>query len=291
FFGPAFDAVVPRLVPAGDLVAANAINGQNRQLTRLIGPVLGGVLAATGGVLLVAVVDLVSYLLAAALVAMVRAAPAREEAVGPAPRSGRLRREWAAGIRVCFGRRELTTIFVFRVLNGFGEGVLSVLLAPLIIGVLNADSAEYGSVLSTQAIGGIAGALAVAALGSRFQPRFLLGYGALLFGILDLAIALYPLAIPRLWPLFVLICLVGAPAAAMFTGFNTIQQLGTPDDFRGRVFGAISTGWATAMVLGVVVASTLGDVVGVIAVISLQGVVHIIAGPFVLARLGATPAG
>jgi hypothetical protein len=34
-----------------------------------------------------------------------------------------------------------------------------------------------------------------------------------------------------------------------------------------------------------VLASLLGDVVGIIAIISLQGVIHIIVGPYVLARL------
>jgi MFS family permease len=287
FFMPAEAAMVPQVVPAEDLLAANALNGQNRQVARLVGAALGGVFAAVGGLVLVAVADLVSYVLAAGFVLLVRDVPASERDEVPrtaTPRS-RIRHEWKAGIGLCFARRNLTTLFIFRLMNGFGEGVLTVLLTPLIIGVLHASSTEYGSVISAQAIGGIAGGLAIAALGRRSRPGLLLGYGALIFGLFNLVIAFYPLALPEVWPLFILIILLGVPLAAQQAGFSTLQQLYTPDDYRGRIFGTISTGWAVAMLLGIVVASTLGDVVGIIAVISLQGFVHVIAGPFVLARI------
>ncbi len=49
YFAPAEQAMLPRLVPDEHLVAANALNGQNRDLARLAGSALGGVIAATGG--------------------------------------------------------------------------------------------------------------------------------------------------------------------------------------------------------------------------------------------------
>jgi Na+/melibiose symporter-like transporter len=284
-FVPAEQAMVPHVVPEDDLVAANALNGQNRQVARLVGAAIGGALAALGGIFLVALVDLVSYLVAAGLVARIRVAAPAGPPAGPVDaRPPLVRQEWIDGVRLCFSRRHLSTLFMFRVMSGFGEGVIAVLLAPFIISVLNADSAEYGAVISAQAVGGIAAGFAVAALGRRGDPRILLGYGALLFGVLDLLIAIYPLALPALWPVFVLICLVGLPSAALNAAFATLQQVHTPDAFRGRVFGAINTGSGLAMVLGILVAGTLGDVVGIIAVLSLQGIVHIVAGPYVLAR-------
>jgi MFS family permease len=306
FFTPAEAAMVPQVVPDEDLVAANALNGQNRQIARLAGAAAGGVLAAAGGIVLLSVVDLVSYVVAAALVVLVRSRPSPVRAEGSAENTAetdgaakpaglrsawtRFQREWRAGVGLCFGRRDLTTLFVFRLMNGFGEGVLTVLLTPLIIGVLHANSTEYGSVLSVQAIGGIAGGLAIAAIGRQTRPRLLLGYGAFTFGVLNLVIAFYPLALPKVWPIFFLVILLGIPLAAQNAGFTTLQQMHTPDEYRGRIFGTISTGWATSYLLGIVVASTLGDVVGIIAVISLQGFVHVIAGPFVLARIDSAPA-
>jgi len=292
---PAEQAMMPHVVPAEDLVSANAMNGQNRQVARLVGAALGGVLAAVGGIFLVALVDLVSYLVAAGLVMAIRVSAPAEPKTGPVDaRPPLIRHEWIEGIRLCWTDRYLSTLFMFRVLSGFGEGIIAVLLAPFIISVLNADSAEYGAVISAQAVGGIAAGFAVAVLGRRLDPRILLGYGALVFGVLDLLIAIYPLAVPALWPVFVLICLVGLPSAALNAAFATLQQTHTPDAFRGRVFGAINTGSGLAMLLGILVAGALGDVVGIIAVLSLQGIVHIIAGPYVLVRTresDASPAG
>lgn len=285
-FVPAEAAMVPHVVAEDDLVAANALNGQNRQISRLVGAALGGVLAAVGGIALVAVVDLVSYLLATTMVWLIRVqAPGEEPSEPVDARPTLIRHEWIDGIKLCFTRRDLSTLFLFRVMSGFGEGVLTVLLTPFVVSVLHAGGTEYGAVTSAQAVGGIAAGFAVAALGRRGGPRILLGYGALTFGILDFLIAVYPLALPALWPIFVLIVLVGFPAAAMNAGYTTLLQTHTPDRFRGRVFGAIGTGQGVAMVLGIIVAGTLGDVVGIIAVLSLQGVIHMVAGPLVLARL------
>ena len=287
-FAPAEAATVPHVVPPEDLVAANALNGQNREVTRLLGAALGGLLAAVGGIGLVAVVDLVSYLVATTLVALMRipAQPGKAEPTD-APRS-LVRHEWVAGIRLCLRRRDLSTLLLFRVMNGFGEGVFSVLLAPFLIGVLHANGGEYGAISAVQGIGGVVGGIAVASLGRRFTPRQLLGFGAFLFGLFDLVIALYPLALPTLWPVFGLMVVVGLPGAALSAGFATLQQERTPDAYRGRIFGAINTGSAAAMILGTVLASALGGVFGVIAILSLQGIVHMVAGPLVLARLGTS---
>src|SRR5690242_18738637 len=48
-FASAEAALVPSLVTAPELVTANALNGQSRDVARLAGAALGGVLAATGG--------------------------------------------------------------------------------------------------------------------------------------------------------------------------------------------------------------------------------------------------
>ena len=90
-FDPAKNAMLPTLVPRRDLVAANSLIGLNQNLGRLVGGPLGGVLLAVGGLGLVTVIDLVSYLLAAALIARLQPAVARDPSaheVTPRGRSG-----------------------------------------------------------------------------------------------------------------------------------------------------------------------------------------------------------
>jgi len=73
FFSPAQQAMVPRLVPDDQLVAANALNGQVRDVSRLAGSALGGIVAALGGVAAVALADAASFAGSAALLWCVRA--------------------------------------------------------------------------------------------------------------------------------------------------------------------------------------------------------------------------
>src|SRR3954447_6838239 len=50
FFAPAEQALLPRLVEDDELVTANALNGQNQNVSRLIGSALGGIAAGVGGI-------------------------------------------------------------------------------------------------------------------------------------------------------------------------------------------------------------------------------------------------
>src|SRR3712207_5558949 len=76
FFAPAFDAIVPELIPADHLAQANALEQIARPLAlRLAGPALGGVLVGTFGAGTAFALDAASFLLsAAALLAMRRRA-------------------------------------------------------------------------------------------------------------------------------------------------------------------------------------------------------------------------
>jgi Na+/melibiose symporter-like transporter len=288
-FASAEAAFVPAVVPRDDLVVANAINGQNNQVARLVGSALGGVIAVTGGIMAVTVVNMASYAIAALLIALIPAGIGARQDGGTEPgTTGGLRRtwrEWVDGVRLCGRDADLSAMLTYRVMTYFGEGVFSALFAPFVIGVIGASGAEFGAVNGIQAVGGIVGGVAVATFAARAKPAELLGYGALVFGVLGLLFALYPLALPGVWPALALIAIVGVPTAAMNAGYFTLLQLRAPEDYRGRVFSAISAAGAATMLLGTVVGSTLATTVGVIPLIAIQGTIHIVAGPLVLARL------
>jgi MFS family permease len=288
-FTSAEAAFVPAVVPRDDLVVANALNGQNGQVARLVGSALGGVIAVAGGIGAVTVVNMASYAVAAALIAWIPAGiGARQNgAVEPGTTGGwrRTWREWVDGVRLCGRDADLSALVTYRVMSHFGEGMLSALFAPFVIGVIGASGTEFGAVNGIQAVGGIIGGVAVATVAARAKPAELLGYGALVFGVLAASFALYPLALPGVWPAFALIAVVGLPTAAMNAGYFTLLQLHAPEDYRGRVFSAISAAAAATMLVGTVVGSTLATTVGVIPLVAVQGAIHIVAGPLVLARL------
>jgi Na+/melibiose symporter-like transporter len=285
FFTPAERAAVPHLVDEDELVAANGANGQIQGIARLVGSALGGVAAGFGGLTAVAVVDGASFLVSAGLLVLIRALPKAPERGEVRQRLAAVGQEWRAGIQVVLRKPLLRLIFVFLAVTSIGEGVVTTLFAPFLTGVLHAGAAAYGVILALQAVGGIAGGLAVAAYGHRWSPRTLVGVGAVLFGGIDLLLFLYPLVGHALWPAGVLITVVGIPGAAMVAGYTSTLQAGTDDRHRGRVFGAVATTSGATSLIGIAAAGLLGGVLGVVPVIAIQGVAYVLAGVLVVIAL------
>jgi MFS family permease len=159
------------------------------------------------------------------------------------------------------------------------------LMAPFVRDVLHANATAYGLILAVQAGGGITGGLAAAAIGHRIPPRHLVGYGALAFGTLDLALFLYPLVIHAWWPALLFMLAVGLPGALVLAGLLTLFQTNTSDAYRGRIFGAYSALEAAAMLTGALAAGILGDRLGIIPVIATQGAGYCLAGTLILLLL------
>jgi predicted MFS family arabinose efflux permease len=281
-FSTAEAALVPSLVAEDDLVTANSLNGQARDVARLTGAALGGVVVGLGGILLLTVVDVATFAIAAALLSMMSRRRATATAPGP---SRRLLREWADGLRIAVSTRTLRTIMVFSVITGAGEATMSTLMAPFVHDVLHGSARAYGTIMAAQAIGGIVGGLLTTMFGHRFAPQRLLGYGAVAFGLLDLALFLYPLLTRSPWPAVAIMAVVGLPGALTIAGLMTVFQTATDDSHRGRVYGAIVVLDAAAMLAATAAAGTLGESLGIVPVIATQGVGYCLAGLLILVLL------
>jgi predicted MFS family arabinose efflux permease len=277
-FSPAEGALLPNLLENADddLVTANALNGLNNHLARLIGPVVGGVIVATGGLLAVTLIDAASFLVSAALIASIRTAHGKavrhdslEHAAGTAWR--RLALEWTDGLGVILHQPVLRALLAFFVITRIGEGLTMTLFVPWTTDALHSDSAGYGALLSTQAIGGFAGALVIGRMGSRVDPLRLVILSALLFGVIDLGLFTYPALYPHIAPALVVMVIVGVPGAGMMAGIATLQQTLASDSHRGRVIGAMGALGAAGSLLGAVAAGFLGEVFPVVALLIVQG--------------------
>jgi MFS family permease len=285
-FAPAEQAMLPRVVDSSDpteLVTANALNGQTSNVARLLGGALGGVLAALGGIPLVALADAGSFLVAALLVSRIRTSGAvspRERGAEHVVR-GRfadLRDEWIVGARVALASRTVRVLAAFMLITSFGEGIWGTLFAPYVRSVLDAGPEALGLISGIQAVGGVIGGLVVATLGTRWQPQRMLGFGALAFGLVDLAIALYPLGYVHAWPAAALMVVVGLPGAIVVAGMMTLFQQHTDDRERGRVFALLLLVRSASTVLGSLTAGVLGGALGIVPVLAWQGCGYLIAG-------------
>src|SRR5262249_54146386 len=104
----------------------------------------------------------------------------------------------------------------------------------------------------------------------------------------DLAIFNYPAFIPGILLGLSLFVMVGIPGVGFSTGVNALLQTSVADQYRGRLFGALGTTQALLMLIGTASAGALGDQLGVITVLNLQGGGYILAGLIGLTMLSAT---
>jgi MFS family permease len=284
-FNPAQVALMPSLLAGGaeELLTANALSGVGRHLARLIGPAIGGLVVAAGGLGAVAVVDSASFVGSAALLALIRARPAPPHPTDSLEHAAlsawrRLVYEWRSGLGVVWHQPILRALIVFFAITAVGEGLTGTLFVPWVVDALHSDSTGYGWVLSTQAIGGLAGALVIARLGARLRPLPLLIGSALAFGAIDLVLFTYPILFPYIGPALVMLVIVGVPGAGMQAAVTTLQQSETQDSHRGRVVGAIGAVAGVGALVGAVGAGILGEFVPAVLLLIVQGSGYLIGG-------------
>ena len=294
FVATADSAMLPLIVPGEGRLTANALNGQVGQVARLVGGAAGGVVAATGGLGAVVVVDAASFLLAALLVQLIRTPtkPPREldddAAPGAVAAVRRAAVEWVQGATTVRRSRVLMVLLGFSLITAVGEGIMGTLFTPYVKDVLEGNAATLGTISSAQAVGGILGGFLAAAAGRRWSSRVLFGWGAVVFGLIDLAIFCYPVLYVAAWPAVLGMALVGFPGAVMIAARTTLLQDHSTDAQRGRIFALLFAVSALSLAVGAVTAGFLGESLGIIQVLALQGGGYVVAGLMVLLLIGST---
>jgi MFS family permease len=226
FVTPAFEAIVPDLLPAHELPAANALDQFVRPIAlRLAGPVVGGgLLALSTGVAFA--VDALSF--AATFVAVL--------AIRPRPRAAMAHPSTAAalkeGLRFVRSRTWLWgTLLSAAVAYLVFLGPTEVLLPFVVKNELHASAGTLGLVLAAGGVGAIG---AAAFMGRQGHPRRDVTLMYATWTLATLAVAGYGLATAA-WQLMVACLVFNALEAAGTIVWATIKQRHVPGPLLGRV--------------------------------------------------------
>jgi MFS family permease len=239
---PAWQSSVPEMVPRADLSAAVALNSMGINVSRAIGPALGGFILATLGVAATYLADAFSYLIViAALLWWHRQAPAVEGPRETLPGAMRAGLRYAANSTTL--RRVLLRSAVF-VVFGAAHWALLPLLARQVLG---GGPELYGVMLAAIGAGAVGGALALPWLRRQVGGA----EGLMLAGALGSAAAQAGLAvIPSEAAAVVLCLLAGVSWIAVLTTINTTAQSVLPNWVRARGLALYLTVFAGGMTLG-----------------------------------------
>jgi Na+/melibiose symporter-like transporter len=296
FFVPAEKALLPLLVEEKYLAPANSLSALNGNLARLLGPALGGLIVGLTGLIGVAIIDAVSFVLAAALIMFItrqRPLPARAAPPSASPPASvkRVSGEWREGLKFILHATSLTRLFAISTITMVGEGFFGTLMVPFVVNIVHGTESDYGYLMTCQAIGGIVGSILIARIAQRFPAHRLFGVCAILLGLLDLALFYYPLWIRGVGLGMLLIGLAGIPSAGFGIGLMTMLQALTTDAYRGRVFGVYGTLSALLLLVGAVLSGVLGEHINVVLLLTVQGAGFIVAGSLGLMLLQAASIG
>ena len=227
FFMPAFEAIVPELLPGSQLPSANALDQFVRPIAlRLVGPAAGGALVAVSAGFAFAL-DAASF--AVSLVAVLAIAPRPRQRIDSEVSTAVALRE---GLR--FVRRHVWlwgTLVSAAIAYLVFLGPTEVLLPFVVKNTLHASAGTLGLVL---AAGGLGAVGAAAFVGQRGHPRRDVTVMYLTWTVATLAIAGYGLATAA-WELMLACLVFNALEAAGTIVWATIKQRHVPGAMLGRV--------------------------------------------------------
>jgi MFS family permease len=228
FFTPAFEAVVPDVVPAGDLPAANSLDQFVRPIAlRLVGPALGGVMVAGFGAGTAFAFDAVSF--AASTVAIWSIHPPRHER---SPESESPVAAMKEGLRFVARRVWLWgTLLSAAIAYLAFLGPAEVLLPYVVKNELHASAGDLGLVFAAGGVGAVGAAVF---MGQRGHPRKDVTIMYATWTLATLAVAGYGLATAS-WQLMIACLLFNALETVGTIVWATIKQRHVPASMLGRV--------------------------------------------------------
>jgi Na+/melibiose symporter-like transporter len=292
FFRPARSALLPRLVRKDQLTTANALNAQADATNSLIGPAIGGAIFGLFGLAGVVLVDSFSFVVSAALIALIGAAPVSTDERGPDTSPSPLGRwaavaqEWRDGLTIVKGSSLILAVFFVTGVVVLADGVANALFVPLVKEVLRVSPLEFGWMVSATGAGRILGLFLIGKVGKAIMPRGLMALGSICAGLLYLALT----SLHAYWLVLGLLVLLTVPIPGINVGIDTLLQSTVADRYRGRVFGALGTTLGVVTLLGMVFSTGFGGTIGVATTINLSAGLYLLAGGVALALLGRASA-
>jgi MFS family permease len=274
FFLPARGALVPRVVPAEGLLAANSITQATRVVAGVIGAAVAGLIVGVAGVTWPAfVIDAATFLVSAAIVLRVAAEAGRPTDSSHVAQAG-TRGALVEGLRIVGGSRVLWTTLLALAVSMLGLGAVNVLFLPLIVDVLGVSPVWLGAVDIAQSASMILAAGIVAVLAARLRPQTIISVGIVVAGIL---VGLCGL-VTEVWQVLILLFALGWFITPLQASVVTIMQTGVSDAARGRVMATLQASMSGASVASMALAGAFGDLVGIREVFVASAVVVVGGG-------------
>lgn len=229
---PSWQASVGDMVPRDVLPAAVALNSMGFNMTRSVGPAIGGVIVATAGAAAAFAANTLSYF--AIIFALLRWR--REETRSALPRES-MGRAISAGLRYVAMSPNIGKVLVRGFFFGLSASAILALLPLVARDLVAGGPLTYGIMLGAFGLGAIGGALLSARLREHMSSEWVVRIAFAGFAVSSLVTAISPYG----WLTSLALLLSGAGWVLALSLFNTTVQLSTPRWVVGRALSLYQT--------------------------------------------------
>jgi MFS family permease len=240
FFIPASSASIPNIVTRGELFSANALGGASWGIMLMVGSALGGIVSTLLGRDSAFVINALSFLIAAGLIALIEI---------PSPRTTSKQitpiQDFIEGMRYLRGYLPSLALVGIEMGWGFGVGVV-VLLSVLGTQVFHAGDAGIGILYAGRGLGALIGPFVIPAIAGndirKLRSAVWLSFLVAALGYLIVAWAGWNDA---LWLACIALVLAHLGGGIVWAVGSALLQITTPDRLRGRVL-SVNSGLAAS---------------------------------------------
>ena len=277
FDTPARQSFVIQMVDdKADLPNAIALNSSMVNLSRVIGPSIGGAIIAAVGEAWCFLLDGISYiavigsLLAMRVVMEARTAP-----------TTRMREEFRDGFRYVTSFPPIRSALLLLALVSIMGIPYTVLMPAIATSVLHGDSHTLGFLMTASGLGALGGALYLAGRRTVIGLGRVIPTAAIVFGV---GLLMFSMSRNLLLSIAVL-TITGAGMMVTMASTNTILQTIVEERMRGRVMAFYTMAFLGTTPIGSLIAGVVADRIGPTMTIFLGGIACILAGTWFALRL------
>ena len=261
FGGPAYQSLIPSLVPKDNLPNAIALNSIQFNLARVIGPLLAGVTLATLGTAACFTINGLSF-----LVVIVALLSLKVQHTPPKVRKD-IFEEMLGGLSYVRRREAMVPLIFLAAVTTFLGLPLLTLLPVLVQNVFLQGVVQYSEMMAYSGTGAVIGALLIAWFGKFKRMGFTFLLVQAIFGLLIVGFAVSK----TLWLSQALLFVSGAALIIVFSLVTSLVQLIAPNEMRGRVMSIFMLAFRGGTPLGSLLSGYLAGIISAPTVLVMNG--------------------
>jgi predicted MFS family arabinose efflux permease len=272
FGGPAYQALIPTLVEKEDMPNAIALNSIQFNVAVMVGPALAGQALARLGEKWCFGLNAVSFLAPIISLSMIRAR------FLPLKTTESMFSSLKQGIQFVRKQTSMEALIVLAFLMTGLSMPMRTYLPVFVKDIFRRGPETYGNLLALMGLGSICGSLAIATAGNMKKKG-----RVALFALATLGAAISGFALSKSLPLSdTFLVLVGASMMAVFATVNSLVQMITTNEMRGRVMSVYNFAFRGGMPMGNLLSGWLVPLFTAPVVLSVNGFLLIVMALYFL---------